>query len=73
MRPGFLPSAIWVSVLITAVPGTIFGQGVEMSARGVRRSLPPAYFDQIRQQPGIFEIESGWISKIPGCCLIWSK
>ena len=63
MRPGFLRSTIWVSVLIAAVPVTVFGQGVEMPARGVRRALPPAYFDQIRQQPGVFEIGSGWISR----------
>jgi immune inhibitor A len=44
--------------------GPAMGQGVEMPVRGVGRELPPAYFDQVRQQPDLFEIGSGWISRV---------
>jgi M6 family metalloprotease-like protein len=67
MRPrGWtLLAAAGVAAAVLA-PGRAAAQDVEMLSRTSGRALPPAYYEQIRRDPGFFELRRGWSARAVG-------
>ncbi len=47
-------------------PGRAAAQDVEMLSRASGRALPPAYYEQVRRDPGFFELRRGWSARAVG-------
>lgn len=57
----FTLASTLVVVLFTARPGA--AQDIEVAAQHFGRELPEAYYQRIREQPDIFEVQRGWIAR----------
>ncbi|MGD8362035.1 MAG: hypothetical protein PVJ04_11465, partial [Gemmatimonadota bacterium] len=40
------------------------GQDIEAAAQAMGRTLPPGYYELIREQPDFFTIQNGWIARV---------
>jgi M6 family metalloprotease-like protein len=56
-------AAVLATVGTAFFPGPSVGQDIELAAQAAGRTLPPAYFDRIREQPDFFQIKDGWIAR----------
>jgi M6 family metalloprotease-like protein len=45
--------------------GEARAQDIEMAARAAGRTLPPAYYERVRQDPGFFEFRRAWTQRVP--------
>ena len=52
--------------LAALVPGRAGAQDVEMLSRATGRALPEGYYEQIRRDPGFFELRRGWSARAAG-------
>ncbi|NIN13404.1 MAG: M6 family metalloprotease domain-containing protein [Gemmatimonadales bacterium] len=49
--------------LISTLASSAAAQDIEVTAQMAGRTLPPAYYELVRQRPDFFEISRGWIAR----------
>lgn len=63
---GFVAHTIVAALALVAAPfttQTAAAQDIEVAAQHFGRQLPEAYYQRIREQPDIFEVQRGWIAR----------